>query len=202
MTVAIACACLCFCSSSCLTSELWANDTSVWPLARDVPARIEAAYVDDASQVHILVQTEDARFAYAVPMPRQPFQVTWIGREQIEAVDDAAATTWARPTTIPLAIVPKDKQEVGRAFAAGSKLVLTLEPHRHTVINGELDIYFIADAGPERHYLPLLSVRWLSLNAAGHIAATPLCVAADIVLLPVYVVYLGLAAAGLVKTHP
>jgi hypothetical protein len=213
MMLALASSWLCLCSSSCITSELWADDASVWPLARDVPARIEAAYVDDASRVHILVQTEDARFVYTVPMPSHPFRVRWIGGEEIEPINDAAAATWVRPTTVPLAIVFEDKhdvgqafaagsQAVGQAFAAGSQLVLSLDPHRHTIINGELDIYFIANAGPERHYLPLLPVRWLSLNAAGHVAATPLCVAADIVLLPVYLVYAGLAAAGVVKTHP
>ena len=201
-SMVLACVWLCLSSSSCVTKELWADDTSFWPLARDVPLRIQAAYVDDASRLHILIQTEAVRFAYAVPMPCRSFQVTWVGRDEIETVNDSAAASWARPTTVPLAIVPDDKQAVDCAFASGSRLVLALDPNRHTIINGTLRTYFIASAGPEPHFLPLLSVRWLSLNAARHFAATPPCVAADILLLPLYLVYYGLAATGLMKTYP
>jgi len=216
-------------TSSC-TLALWADDTEYWPLARDGWASITASYVDENWNIHLLLRARSGNlYQLTTAMPNGPFSVCWVQRDDVTLVTGGSESTWLTESRIPMTLVeapdPVVLNDLARrsvmndarptrpgdgtlesyfathATTNGDEIMLLLDPERHTVINGEVFVFRSAVGKWSRLHLPLLPIRWGSLNAIGHVAATPACVVVDVVLSPVYLVMIGLEAAGMVRTH-
>ncbi len=151
--------------------------------------------MEPGGDVHLLVQTTKGAIDFTLPQRQDAHRVVGVDEWQRVAEDEVVGWRSTDCARIAYGEPPESDRSQDQA------LRVVLLPERRGSMGGWIDRYDPGVKGSTMYVLPLLPVNWASPNAVGHIVATPVAVACDVVLLPVYGLLLGLVAVGVVHTH-
>jgi len=169
------------------TLNMWKSDGWCWwPIARKTDTRIEAAAIDSNHVLSVRVARNHAEseiWAFDISSTSTD---AWI--------EPALATDIPAASVEPVRIMTEDEVEevrlrrggVSASGQAGLRVGLRMEGMRGVVTICDRRL----PNGVVSSTLPFPPIAWGTPNAIGHVIATPVVAAVDIVLLPVY----GLAA--------
>lgn len=210
------------------TLELWDSESDLWLVERDAPQTIAAAYVDQNSDLHVLLRTRSGDLcSFAAELSTKTFLAHVVKSNDV--AHGVPESTWSKESSVPVTIVATPMEDAlstmkgnsidmsvgwplqgdgvtlesycwSHATGTVDEVLVLLDPGRR-IANGELYVFRTTWGGSWKLQLPLPPIRWGSLNAIGHVAATPVCVVVDVVLSPVYLLGLVLLETGVIHGH-
>jgi len=177
------------CGLSGCTYVMW-SDASWWPIAREQYETIDRAVVDAEDVLFVrMARSHGGPQVWAIYLTSAP---THHPGQSVLVADLPAKGTEPVPVVDAATMDAKSAPWVSSGLDR-SCLRIGLQDHR----------YLFISSSPQamRVELPDPPIAWGSANATGHVLATPFAVVLDVVLIPAYVVLVGLMLTGVVETH-